>query len=780
MVKNKPNLLNTGIFNLLMELLLLAALFFIAVIFDRRLGIVFSGTKIAWLRSVVIVFLSLWSIKIIVTRQHPFIRTILDWPVMTFLLCTTVAAFTSVHVYTSLAGFYGRYEGLTTWYIYGILFFVVTNYIKRVDQWEKIIMVVLPASTLMSIYSIIQRQAWDPYMWGGVPTKERVIGMIGQPNFLAAYILMAFFMILGLFLMRDRGVKRASKTTKVPVQEWLPQLLPGLYLLLIHIIFLFMIYNLEAYDVLIWYLGFVVMTVLAVLFALTFHALHPQVLNAVFVLSLLLNYICILYTQSRGGYVGLFTAAALFALVAGRQLIFAGWKKILVVTGLIVLVTAITMAQPGYSPFARFSDEISTKKVEKKAVEKAVQRKLELKGAAGSRGETWKSAFGVIADNPVFGVGPEVLKMVFPRYETDLFRFKETFHVKQDRCHNETFDVSVTKGLIAFAIYLWILFLFFNTGWKKALAFQTDNRLLLAGFLAAALAYLIQNQFSFGVVAITSLFWIIWGMVAGMGKEEEGKEKEREATLDWADVPWLPVAGIVVAAGVLIYFSFLSFRGDVLFKTGKTYLETQRFSPAVEQFEGSLDVYPLEGGTISHLAIAYLNLSNTTPDKAGALQKAIAALNYGTKVDPYNADNFFMLARIYFITGDLKQARNYADTALIIDPYYAEVHHLLGMICEKEGNKQKAIEHYKRAVQLNPTLDQPIQSLSNVTRSGDVLAVLEDTVDKYGYNPVILEKLARLYLSTGQKQKAQETAERIIELLPAGTTGYLLRDEARK
>lgn len=778
MVKNKPNLINSGIFNLLMELLLLAALFFIAVIFDRRLGIVFSGTKISWLRSVAIVFLSIWSIKIIVTRQHPFIRTILDWPIMTFLLCTTVAAFTSVHVYTSLAGFYGRYEGLTTWYIYGILFFVVTNYIKRVDQWKRIIMVVLPSSTLMSLYSILQRQCWDPYMWGGVVTKDRVIGMIGQPNFLAAYILMAFFMILGLFLMRDQEIK---KTAKAPVQEWLPQLLPALYLFLIHVIFLVMIYNLEAYDVLVWYLGFIVMTVLAILFALNYQKLHPQVLNVIFIISLLLNYICILYTQSRGGYVGLFTATALFALVAGRNLIFAGWKKILVVSGLIVIVTAITMAQPGNSPFARFSDEISTKKVVKTAEQKAVQRKLELKGAAGSRGETWKSAFGVIADNPVFGVGPEVLKMVFPRYETDLFRFKETFHVKQDRCHNETFDVSVTKGLIAFFVYLWLLFLLFRTGWKKALDFKTDNRLLMAGFLAAALAYLIQNQFSFGVVAITSLFWIIWGMIAGMGKEgEEGKEKDKEELLNWADVPWLPVAGIVVAAGVLIYFSFLSFRGDVLFKSGKTYLEMQRFVPAVEQFESALDVYPLEGGTISHLAIAYLNLSNTTPDKAGTLQKAIAALNYGTKVDPYNADNFFMLARIYFMTGDLKQARSYADTALIIDPYYAEVHHLLGMICEKEGDRQKAIDHYKRAVQLNPTLDQPIQSLANVTRPGEVIIVLEDTVDKYGDNPVILEKLARLYISTGQKQKAQETAERIIELLPAGTTGYLLRDEARK
>jgi tetratricopeptide (TPR) repeat protein len=270
-------------------------------------------------------------------------------------------------------------------------------------------------------------------------------------------------------------------------------------------------------------------------------------------------------------------------------------------------------------------------------------------------------------------------------------------------------------------------------------------------------------------------------MVMGKGEEaKEQAEEQKEAEIKLEDVPWLPVAGIVVAAGVLIYFSFLSFRGDLLFKSGKTYLEMQKFAPAIEQLEGSLAVYPLEGGTISHLAITYLNLSNTAANRMEVLQKAIATLKYGMMVDSYNADNFFMLARIYFMLGDLKQARSYADTALIIDPYYAEVHHLLGMICEKEGDKQKAAWHYERAVRLNPTLDQPIQSLTNITRPGEAIRVLEDTVGKYGDNPVILEKLARLYLGTGQKQKAQETAERMIEIAPTGSAGYLLRDAARK
>ncbi|MBU0501852.1 MAG: O-antigen ligase family protein [Candidatus Margulisbacteria bacterium] len=434
------------IFDLAIEILILVVIFLIPTIFDRRLGIVFSGTKAAWMRTFGLGILSVWAIKIIVTGRHRFIRSALDWPVASFLLCTTVATLTSVHFYTSFMGFYGRYEGLTSWYLFGLFFFVITNFIKTGQQLRRIIVTTVSASTLMAIYSVLQRHSLDPYMWGGVVTWQRVIGTIGQPNFLAAYMLMAFFLVLAFFLI-DKG--DFSK----PI-DWSRQLLPLAYFFFAQLIFVVMIYTLGAGDFWVWYLAFFIVTLLALLFTFSSEQLHPLVLNVILSLNLLLVYICILYTQSRGGYMGLFTGGTLFALVSGRGIIFAHWRKIAVLGSLIILVSALTMLRPEFSPFERFTSEVTT--IPDISVDDVGESKLELKGAAGSRGETWKSSFGLIANNPVFGVGPEVLKMVFPRYETDLFRFKEAFHVKQDRAHNETFDVTVTKGLTTFFVYLWL------------------------------------------------------------------------------------------------------------------------------------------------------------------------------------------------------------------------------------------------------------------------------------------------------------------------------------
>ncbi|MFC1510834.1 tetratricopeptide repeat protein [Candidatus Margulisiibacteriota bacterium] len=763
---------NPRIFDYLIEILILIVVFIMPTVFDRRLGIVFSGTKTTWMRVFGSIIFAVWSLKLLITRQHRFGRTPLDWPVVSFLLCTTIATLTSVHVYTSVAGFYGRYEGLTSWYLFGLFFFVVTNYIKSFEQLKRIIVTVVSSSSVMAIYSIIQRHEVDPYMWGGVVTWQRVIGTIGQPNFLAAYMLLAFFIILPMFMMK----KEETNTS------WSEQIITVSYYVMVPLLFLFMIYNLEAYNVLAWYLLFGLITLAALLFTFNYKKLHPLVLNAILLITLVLNYICILYTQSRGGYMGFFTGAVLFAVVAGRKAIFKNWRNIIVLVAIILAISAITMTNPQYSPFERFTSEITTVRGEDSEQagskpEEEIKSKLVLKGAAGSRGESWKSAFRIMVDYPLFGIGPEVLKMVFPRYETELFRFKEAFHVKQDRCHNETFDVSVTKGLTTFFVYIWLLWLVFRIGLKKAATASDKEKIIVAGLLAAVLAFLIQNQFSFGVVAITSLFWIVWAMIMVIGRfpqEEEARE------FSWLEIPWLPAAGILLLAAFLIYVSFFSFYGDVYFKAGKTKSQMRRLPEAVADYEQSLKVFPFEGSAVSHLGISYLNLSRF-PGQAGGLDQAVATFKYGTQIDPFNADNFYMLSKIYFMLKDLAAAQKYSEIALKIDPYYAEVYLQLGEISEAQGQLDKAALNYERAFFVNPNLQAPMQRLEDlnkrVGKSAQSLKVFQKALDKFGDNLVVLEKVGRIYVERGRLAETLQLAKQMLRLDPKLPVAHILRAE---
>jgi tetratricopeptide (TPR) repeat protein len=732
-VEKKPSSRGWLSFDSSLEIILLVIVFLITIIFDRRLGIVFSGTKIAWLRAFVVIALSVWAGKLIITGEHRFIRSPVDWPIMAFLLTTTIATLTSVHVYTSFTGFYGRFEGLSTWYVYGLLFFLTANYISSFEQIKRIIILIVSAATLMSVYGVIQRQEWDPYMWGGVPTQERVIGTIGQPNFFAAYILMAFFLGLALLLENKKAL---------PSIDWSQQLAPLGYFFASQIGFVVMIYFLDAGDVLLWYSTFALITAGALLFAYNYQRLHPLVLDWLLGGCLVLIYVSLLYTQSRGGYLGFFTGATLFALVAGRHWLLGNWKKLALIGLGIIIVSAVTMINSEYSPFARFTGEISAKQEIKGQGTPASQ--LELKGAAGSRGETWKSGYRIVADNPLFGIGPEVLKMVFPRYETNMFRFLEAFHVKQDRDHNETLDVPVTKGLISFFLYCWILFLVFKTGLNKMRELDGRYRLVIAGLLAAILAYLVQNQFSFGVVAITSLFWMLWALVMVIGSEAEPPAKMPKLSL--GDIPWLPLAGVLIVSLFLLWASFTSFFADIYFKSGKTSLEMRRLPQAAEDLQRSLSVFPLEGMTASHLAITNLNLGNN--------EAAAKYLDYGTKIDPYNADNFYMLGRLNLVLYDrgnkeaLSAATRYNEIALKIDPYYAEAYETRAMIAERLGQPDEALTMYEKAFAVNYNLVSVIGKLvelgPRLGRAPEVRGILADMNQRFPDNIDIFKALERL------------------------------------
>ena len=169
-------------FDKIIEFLFFAMMFLTPTIFDRRVGIVFSGTKSLTIRVFILTIMTLWFLKILFGGKLNFRKTILDWPILSYTLLITASTITSVLTLITFFGFYGRYEGLITWYCYAGMFFIATNYLRSFNKIKEFVALILSTSVVMSIYSIIQRHALDPYVWGGVVTWQRVIGTIGHAS----------------------------------------------------------------------------------------------------------------------------------------------------------------------------------------------------------------------------------------------------------------------------------------------------------------------------------------------------------------------------------------------------------------------------------------------------------------------------------------------------------------------------------------------------------------------------------------------------------------------
>lgn len=772
--KDLSKYLDTAIFVLILVILFLAPLFF-----DRRIGITFSLSKATWIRAVSMVLAGLWVLKGIYVGWPRFRRTEADTHIFTYLLSAAAATILSVNAFISLIGSYGRYEGLITLVNYAFIFFAATNFVTDQEKKDRIAVITVFAGVIMSIYGIIQRLMIDPYSWGGVITQERIIGTIGQPNFLAAYVDMAFFLGLGLVLrLKNKAAdywrvvrpatKKAPELKTIRWDEVIFSFKYVFFFVMVPFIFVFAIYNFDNINhFYTWLIAYAFMLVFSIYFAFNYAEVDSRVVKALLAVSLVVIFFGILSTQSRGGWMAFIAAATVFFLLTGREIFFRNIKLWAAIGTLSVLAVVISFNLNLGNQASRLLGEVEV-------TASSGEAKLEAKGAAGSRIETWTSTFGIIADNPVFGIGPEVIKNLFPRYETRYFRFREGFHVKQDRAHNEVLDMATTRGLVTLLVYILLIGTVMRAGYKRTKE-ESDGALIYPAYLAAMTAYLAQNQFSFGVVAITSLFWTIMGMTLSRPESDpplSGKVSFSAANTSFA-------AATVVIIALLCYISSFPYIGDKYYKAGKIYSDSAQFPEAFESNAKAVKYSPYEAGFHLNAGVTFFSSRGMVKDQSVPLLKAKEQFKNGQRVDPYNGDNFYMSAVADLLLTEmgkgsyLESAETDYKKALTIDPFRSEAYRDLGRIRFMKGDVKGAIALYEKAFLANPTyVDIGAYLFDFHTLQGDpekAVAVFEESLKDNPSNIELLTMIGDKFLQIGRLDRAEQYFNRALSMSPDNT-----------
>jgi O-antigen ligase len=99
----------------------------------------------------------------------------------------------------------------------------------------------------------------------------------------------------------------------------------------------------------------------------------------------------------------------------------------------------------------------------------------------------------MIADDPFFGVGPEMVKVYYPRY-----RDPDATEQRAGHLHNNILQLAAANGLIAAALYTALMALFFaRTGVLLRRESRPDQAALLAGALMAGAALFVAGFFEY-------------------------------------------------------------------------------------------------------------------------------------------------------------------------------------------------------------------------------------------------------------------------------------------
>jgi tetratricopeptide (TPR) repeat protein len=369
---------------------------------------------------------------------------------------------------------------------YAIVFFLIILNLHTTQQLEQLITVALLASLPVALYGVLQHSGFE-LIFPGYDYSQRVISTMGNPIFLGAYLIMVIPLAFGRLLVSLRALLGRGQLA------------------------------LSRRSTLLEVLGY----------------------SSLLVLQL----VCLLYSNSRGPWFGLLAGVLFFAVTIAlrHRMIWLLFVTIVAGAALIALLVALNLPNVSVEPFTEshylsrltFSDELA-----------------EGTGTEWVRLYIWQGILELIRSNPnigftpdllrpirlLIGYGPEAMKFVFPQVYPPGLAYIESREAMADRAHNELLDLLVTTGVLGLLAFLILVGSFFYCGvhllWRTR-SFKTQISLI--ALLSAVFAHLIEAQFGILLPSAELLLWLYLALVSvmyvhGTATTKEGKVDPASST----------------------------------------------------------------------------------------------------------------------------------------------------------------------------------------------------------------------------------------------------------
>ncbi len=425
----------------------LAAIIVVPLFFNIYSSRVFEPDKLTTLRSIALVMAAAWLVKWLDERRNPMREAVINWrtplvlPTLVLVLVYLLSTALSVAPRTSLLGSYQRLQGTYTTLAYIVVFFMILQGLRTRAQLERLLTVMVLNSLPISVYGVYQRLQIDPLPWGG-DTTERVAGNMGNSIFIAAYLVMVFF--INLYRITESAFTIFSD--KQP--RWSDVVRLGIYIVI-------------------------------------------ALFNAVVILIL---------AGSRGPQLG-WLGGMLFFIMLLVQLLRRQRMRLALTAASIVLALGglgflvflnVTRPDPSFAWLRSFPlfDRLST-----------VLTTSE--GTNAVRVLIWEGAAQLVAPHeplqmpdgtpdrfnairPLIGYGPESMYVAYNRFYPPKLAWFEARNASPDRSHNETWDSLVITGLFGFVAYmfLFISVLYQGAKWVGLIASRLEAWLFVILWIA--------------------------------------------------------------------------------------------------------------------------------------------------------------------------------------------------------------------------------------------------------------------------------------------------------
>ncbi|MEW6606121.1 MAG: tetratricopeptide repeat protein [bacterium] len=505
------------------------------------------------------------------------------------------------------------------------------------------------------------------------------------------------------------------------------------------------------------------------LFFLVSSKKKSQVMKIIFLgislVSLLLIYKCFSLLAHRGGALGLGAGILLFGILLAKQFLKNKMRTI-VILGVMCLATILFFVKEQSGLVQKFASTIAVEKEEGKAIPT-----LKFTSTAETRFYIWKTGLEIIKKYPLLGVGPDALRMASTQYEKiEFIRTEGGRNCLIDKAHMEVLDMAITRGLLGLAAYFWIIILLFVVVYKTYSSIKEENRILLVGVLSAVLSYLVQNEVGFGIIATSSLFWLLLGMAIPIAIPKPQFTKPFKLHI-------LPRIIICLPLLILIYyFISLSLRpyiADIYYKNGLAMISQGNIDQAIASYDRALGYNPLEEFYYGEVLNAYDMKFKQTQD-IGWLDRLMAKGEEAVRCNPLHAYYYNLLSAVYgekYVRGDPTYAEKSIEAskkALKCKPLFADPYNNIAAIYVRQERYDEAIKEMEQASQLFPDDPNYLRILGELYhvkgQTNKAIDLLKKAIEYNPQNPDPYAKLGKIYFDQKRYKEAETHFKKAISL----------------
>ena len=704
------------------------------------------------------IILGAWAINMIVKGEIRIKRTPLDIPIFLFVLSQLISTLFSMDPHVSWFGYYSRFNGgMFSVITYVALYYAfVSNFLTQSEHTIfrspssvlRLLQAMLVTGLVVSLYGIAEHFGIDKNLWVQ-DVQNRVFSTLGQPNWLAAYLIALIPISMGLGLqcqMPNAKFQINEKNNKKIVNNYLSTIYHLSFIIwhfLAIILFLTLLWTRSRS-------GFMALAIADIVFwGLVFTGLHPE------------------KAENKG--------ATLKKLYHPFLLIHASFFLIITINGTYIpqIDNWVTVKawQQRFAKFqvSSFKFQVSPSGSPSSSLAPVATSSAPLIGSGVTdsgdiRKYVWEGAINIWRSSPkafFIGTGTETYAFAFYQYKPIGHNLTSEWDFLYNKAHNEYLNFLATTGLLGLGTYLLLIgsFIFwfiksqisnlkFQRNYKSQMKPQTGNSKpipdevgtienlklkienLRVALFAGWISILITNFFGFSVVIMQLFFYLFPALIFVLSSPAfSQKTTSEEGEYVTASMKWhektKKILGVSIAliSILLVCMIIISWFADKQFASGYHYSRAGYLPQAYQALSTAINLNPTEpfyhdeqGNVLATLAVASWKDNQATVSQELA-QMSVRENDFALSVSPKNVNFWKSRTKIFYALSTmdpnlLKDAIKALEYAITLSPSDPKLYYNAAILYGQTEETTKAVDFMKKSIELKPNYREGYFGLS--------------------------------------------------------------------